>query len=126
MSSRLFVAALAAVLLSGLAGCSKDEPSTAPETSSASPSPSASAPVESDDPRSALVGSWRANDVDWTVHFAEDGTFTEDFEGNVDFRRGTYRVEDGIVLLVGDDGNTTEGELSGETINFELGMLERL
>ncbi|MFS0886721.1 hypothetical protein [Aeromicrobium sp. 179-A 4D2 NHS] len=124
MSSRLFVAALAAVLLSGLAGCAKDEPSTAPETSSPSPSPTAT--VESDDPRSALVGSWRANDVDWTVHFAEDGTFTEDFEGNVDFRRGTYRVEDGIVLLVGDDGNTTEGELSGETINFELGMLERL
>lgn len=122
MSSRLFVAALAAVLLSGVAGCSKDEPAAAPETSSTTPSPT----VPSDDPRSALVGSWRADQADWTVHFAADGTFTEDFEGNVDFRRGTYRVEDGIVFLVGDDGNTTEGELSGETINFKLGMLERL
>lgn len=122
MSSRLFVAALAAVLLSGVAGCSKEEPSTAPESSSTTPSPT----VPSDDPRSALVGSWRADDADWTVHLAADGTFTEDFEGNVDFRRGTFRVEDGIVFLVGDDGNTTEGELSGDTINFKLGMLERL
>ena len=122
MSSRLFVAALAAVLLSGVAGCSKEEPSTAPESSSTTPSPT----VPSDDPRSALVGSWRADDADWTVHLAADGTFTEDFEGNVDFRRGTFRVEDGIVFLVGDDGNTPEGELSGDTINFKLGMLERL
>lgn len=122
MSSRLLVAAVATLALGGLAGCAKDEPATPAEPSATTPS----ATVESDDPRSALVGSWRADDANWTVHFAADGTFTEDFEGNVDFRRGTYRVEDGIVFLEGDDGQTTEGELAGETINFKLGMLERL
>ncbi|WP_313407409.1 hypothetical protein [Aeromicrobium sp.] len=122
MSSRLLVAAVATLALGGLAGCAKDEPATPAEPSATTPS----ATVESDDPRSALVGSWRADDANWTVHFAADGTFTEDFEGNVDFRRGTYRVQDGIVFLEGDDGQTTEGELAGETINFKLGMLERL
>ncbi len=122
MSSRLLVAAVATLALGGLAGCAKDEPATPAEPSATTPS----ATVESDDPRSALVGSWRADDANWTVHFAADGTFTEDFEGNVDFRRGTYHVQDGIVFLEGDDGQTTEGELAGETINFKLGMLERL
>ena len=122
MSSRVLVAAIATVLLSGLAGCAKDEPSTSPAPTSETPS----ATVPSDDPRAALVGAWRSNEADWTVRFAADGTFVEDFEGNVDFRRGTYRVEDGIVYLEGDDGNTTEGELHGERINFKLGMLERL
>lgn len=122
MSSRLLVAAVATLALGGLAGCAKDEPATPAEPSATTPS----ATVESDDPRSALVGSWRADDANWTVHFAADGTFTEDFEGNVDFRRGTYRVQDGIIFLEGDDGQTTEGELAGETINFKLGMLERL
>jgi len=122
MSSRVFVAAVATVLLSGLAGCAKDEPATSPEPSATTPS----ATVPADDPRAALVGSWRADEASWTVHFKEDGTFTEDFEGTVDFRRGTYRVEDGLVYLEGDDGNTTEGEIDGERLNFKLGMLERL
>lgn len=122
MSSRLVATALATVLLAGLAGCAKDEPATPADPTT----PATSATVPSNDPRAALAGSWRADDADWTVHFAEDGTYTEDFEGNVDFRRGTYRVEDVIVYLDGDDGETTEGEISGETINFKLGMLERL
>jgi len=122
MSSRLLAAAVAAALLGGLAGCAQDEPATPTEPTATTASPT----VASDDPRSSLVGSWRADDANWTVHFAADGTFTEDFEGNVDFRRGSYRVEDGIVFLEGDDGQTTEGEISGETINFKLGMLERL
>ncbi|MFO6454314.1 MULTISPECIES: hypothetical protein [unclassified Aeromicrobium] len=122
MSSRLAATALATVLLAGVAGCAKDEPATPSDPTSQTPS----ATVPTDDPRAALVGSWRADEADWTVHFAADGSFTEDFEGNVDFRRGAYRVEDGIVYLDGDDGESTEGELSGETINFKLGMLERL
>ncbi|GAA3546006.1 hypothetical protein AFL01nite_24460 [Aeromicrobium flavum] len=122
MSSRLVATAVATVLVAALAGCAKDEPATPADPTTATPS----ATVPSDDPRAALVGSWRADDADWTVHFAEDGTYTEDFEGNVDFRRGAYRVEDGIVFLDGDDGETTEGEISGETLNFKLGMLERL
>jgi hypothetical protein len=122
MSSRLVATAVATVLLAALAGCAKDGPATPADPTTATPS----ATVPSDDPRTELAGSWRADEADWTVHFAEDGTFTEDFEGNVDFRRGTYRVEDGIVFLEGDDGETTEGEISGETINFKLGMLERL
>lgn len=122
MSSRLLLAAVAVVALGGLAGCAKDEPATPAEPTATTASPT----VESDDPRSALIGSWRADDANWTVHFGADGTFTEDFEGNVDFRRGTYRVEDGIVFLEGDDGQTNEGEIAGETINFRLGMLERL
>jgi len=122
MSSRLVATAAATVLLAALAGCAKDEPATPAAPSTQTPS----ATVPSNDPRADLVGSWRADEANWTVHFAEDGTFTEDFEGNVDFRRGKYRVEDEIVFLEGDDGETTEGELSGETINFKLGMLERL
>lgn len=121
MSSRLAATALATVLLTGLAGCAKDEPATPSDPTSATPS--ATAP--SDDPRAALVGSWRDDDADWTVHFAADGSFTEDFEGHADFRRGSYRVEDGIVYLDGDDGETNEGELAGETIAFKLGTLER-
>ena len=122
MSSRLAATAVALVLFTGLAGCAKEEPATPSDPTSATPS----ATVPSQDPRADLVGSWRADEADWTVHFAADGTFTEDFEGNVDFRRGAYRVEDAIVYLDGDDGETTEGELSGDTINFKLGMLERL
>jgi len=124
MSKRLMATAAAIALLSGLAGCAQDEPetaSTAVTEASTAPTTAASA-----DPGTALVGTWRADAADWTVHFNEDGTFTEDFEGNVDFRRGTYRVEDDTVHLEGDDGESSEGELSGDTINFRLGMLERL
>lgn len=123
MSKRLLVAAIAAVLLAGAAGCSTDEATPAATLSTATTEVPTTLPT--DDPRSAIVGTWRADAADWTVYFNEDGTFTEDFEGNVDFRSGEYRVEDDVVYLDGGDGETTEGELSGDTINFKLGMLER-
>ena len=47
------------------------------------------------------------------MHFEEDGTFTEDFEGLTDFRVGKYEVEGDIVRLIGDDGNTDEGKVIG-------------
>ncbi len=124
MSFRVRVSAVTvatAFLIGGLAGCAEDDASTPADPTSATPS----ATVDSQDPAAAIVGSWRSEEADWTVHFADDGTFVEDFEGNKDFRSGTFTVEGSVVNLVGDDGNTNSGELSGETIAFKLGTLER-
>lgn len=121
MFGRLTAVTVIAVTTVALGGCSQEaEPAPAPATQTTS-----SPAIPSSDPRAAIVGTWRAEDADWTVHFNDDGTFSEDFEGNVDFRTGTFRVEDDMVYLDGGDGETNEGELSGDTINFKLGLLER-
>lgn len=122
-------AALAACLV--LTACGDDEP--APETS---PTPSATASAEPSDPSptatspsalpetaSDLVGTWRDDTADWTAHFAADGTFTWDFQGNVDFLTGTYTLEDGVVTFSGLDGNDLVGQVTPDGLVFDLGTL---
>ena len=122
-------AAIASVLAT-LAGCgtyngSTDDPTTSSETtSSSSPSPVATNAT----PEAAvdLVGDWEDPDEKWIVHFRDDGTYVEDYQGVKDFRVGEYSIEGDTVKLEGDDGNTDEGTVEGETLVFELGTLERV
>jgi hypothetical protein len=110
-----------------LSGCgsSSDEPTDEP--TSASPSASESASATSEVPATAddLVGDWTAPSAEWTVHFKDDGTFVEDYQGVTDFRVGTYEIAEGTVSLIGDDGNTDKGAVEGDTLVFKLGTLAR-
>lgn len=122
--------ATAAFLLVALTACSpfggeSDDPTP---SASASESSSPSAPATNAAPEAAadLVGDWEDPDEKWIVHFRDDGTFVEDYQGVKDFRVGEYTVENGKVMLGGDDGNTDEGEIEGETLVFKLGTLERV
>lgn len=116
---------VAVTTLLALSGCNlggdQAEPGITPSTSS-SASPSASETVAEVD----LVGSWEDADAQWTVHFNDDGTFVEDFQGITDFRVGTYEVDGETVSLIGDDGNTTTGAVTGATLVFKLGTLTRI
>ena len=122
--------ATAACLLVALAACDplggSDEPTSTP-SASASKSPTASptptgVPAQPTD----LVGDWEDKDAKWTVHFRDDGTYVEDYQGVKDFRVGKYTLEDGTVTLEGDDGNSDKGRVEGETLVFNLGTLERV
>ena len=121
--------ATAALLLAVLAGCgtytgSSDDSTPSETASSSTPSPSATAdalPEEEAD----LVGDWEDPKEKWTVHFRDDGTYVEDYQGVKDFRVGEYTVDGDTVTLEGDDGNTDEGTIEGETLVFKLGTLER-
>jgi hypothetical protein len=122
--------ATAALLLAALAGCgtytgSSDDSTPSETATSSTPSPSATTdtlPGEEAD----LVGDWEDPKEKWTVHFRDDGTYVEDYQGVKDFRVGEYTVENGKVVLEGDDGNTDDGEIEGETLVFKLGTLERV
>ena len=122
--------ATAALLLAVLTGCGtytgSTDDATPSETASAStPSPSATTdalPEEEAD----LVGDWEDPKEKWTVHFRDDGTYVEDYQGVKDFRVGEYTVDGDTVTLEGDDGNTDEGTIEGETLVFKLGTLERV
>ncbi len=125
MNLRMTLAtSVAATILLALSGCNDGgDDTSAGGTPSASGSASPTA-TESPD-TAALVGDWEDTEAQWTVHFNPDGTFVEDFQGIVDFRVGTYQVKDETVSLVGDDGNTTTGTISGDTLVFDLGTLTR-
>lgn len=115
-----------ALLLLGACGKSdspKDEP-TATKSTSASQSTPTSEPTS--DAASELVGDWHDVDAKWVVHFHDDGTFVEDFEGVTDFRVGKYTVDGSTVSLIGDDGNTDPGTIEGDTLVFKLGTLTRM
>ena len=121
--------ATAALLLAVLAGCdtytgSSDDSTPSETASSSTPSPSATTgtlPEEEAD----LVGDWEDPKEKWTVHFRDDGTYVEDYQGVKDFRVGEYTVDGDTITLEGDDGNTDEGAIEGETLVFKLGTLER-
>jgi hypothetical protein len=122
-------ATAAAFLLAALAGCgtspgSSDDATPSETASSSTPSPSATnaVPEEAAD----LVGDWEDPKEKWTVHFRDDGTYVEDYQGVEDFRVGEYAVDGDTVTLEGDDGNTDEGAIEGETLVFKLGTLERV
>ncbi len=111
-----------AVVLLTLGGCNNASDGAAP-----TPSPSTSGSATPTAPetvgKTELVGDWQARDAEWTVHFNDDGTFVEDFQGITDFRVGTYDVEGETVSLIGDDGNTSTGKITGVTLVFKLGTL---
>ena len=125
---RIATTAIACVL-SALAGCgtytgNSDDATPSETATSSTPSPSATnaTPEEPAD----LVGDWEDPKEDWTVHFRDDGTYVEDYQGVKDFRVGEYTVDGDTVRLEGDDGNTDEGTIEGETLVFKLGTLERV
>ncbi|MGH3474195.1 MAG: hypothetical protein ACRDOT_04695 [Aeromicrobium sp.] len=125
---RIATTAIACVL-AALAGCgtyngSSDEATPTETASSSTPSPVATNAV----PKAAvdLVGDWEDPDEKWTVHFRDDGTYVEDYQGVKDFRVGEYSIDGDTVKLEGDDGNTDEGTVDGETLVFDLGTLERV
>jgi hypothetical protein len=124
------VTAIAGIALVGLGGCGKDdEPSDQPassESTTTSSSPSTPTSEPTTDAASDLVGDWHDVKATWVVHFHEDGTFVEDFEGVTDFRVGKYSVDGSTVSLIGDDGNTDQGKIEGETLVFKLGTLTRV
>ncbi len=78
------VTAILGLVLLGVSGCGKsdspqDEP-TATETSTTD-SPTTPTPEATIDDASDLVGDWQDVDAEWVVHFNDDGTFVEDFQG---------------------------------------------
>ncbi len=115
---------VAVATLLALAGCDRGSDDAVP---AASPSTSESATPASSEPtdKADLIGDWADAKAQWTVHFNEDGTFVEDFQGIVDFRVGTYELSGETVSLIGDDGNTTTGTVTGVTLVFTFGTLIR-
>ena len=132
MNPRMTVATVAlmtasAGLLSACTDSGDTSTSPTPSTStSASPTPSVDS---SSDGSIAIRGDWEAPEAQWIVHFEEDGTFTEDYQGLSDFRVGKYEVEGDTVRLIGDDGNTNEGKVTGTgddtALEFKLGTLKK-
>ena len=125
--TRATAVVLTALLALSACGPGGDEakPGLSPNTStstSASASPTATATAAGAE---ELVGDWADTEADWAVHFNTDGTFVEDFQGITDFRVGTYEVDGETVSLIGDDGNTTTGTITGVTLVFKLGTLIR-
>lgn len=118
MTLRTTLVALITLGLMFVSGCG-----TSPEASEPTPEPTAS---EETTETIDIVGTWYSEDEDWTVHFQPDGIFTEDFQGHEDFRTGDWRVDGDVVVLEGADGNTTEGSIQGDTIDFSLGTLTRV
>lgn len=134
MNRRMSVATVGALTatVALLSGCSSGG-STSPRDPATASAPSEPGPTPSVDSSAsgsiAIRGDWEAPEAEWIVHFEEDGTFTEDFESLTDFRVGKYEVEGDVVRLIGDDGNTDEGKVSGSgddtQIEFNLGTLKR-
>lgn len=132
MNRRMSLATgIAALALSTLAACGSDDGPGTPEGSSpsssasASASPTSAAPTEDPADAADLAGTWRDDEADWTVTFKADGTFSEDFQGVPEFRTGDYEVTDGVVTLMGGDGNDDEGTIKDGTLVFKLGTLVR-
>lgn len=121
MNIRVAFASIAFVLVLATAGCATENGNEPPPAPTATPtSPQTTEQV------SEIVGTWEDESVEWVVHFAADGTFTEDFQGHEDFRTGVWREAGGTVYLEGGDGNTSEGTFADGKIKFRLGTLERV
>jgi glucose/arabinose dehydrogenase len=123
------VTAIVGVALLGLGACGKsdgpeDSPTPSETTTTSSPSTPTSEPTPED--AAGIVGDWQDVEAKWVVHFHKDGTFVEDFEGVTDFRVGKFTVDGTTVSLIGDDGNTDQGKIEGESLVFKLGTLTRM
>lgn len=117
--------AVLGIAMATLGACGSDTGSdgSSPSTSGAtSESPSADSP----DPATALQGDWQIPAENYVLHLKSDGTFTEDFQGVVDFRTGTYSVDGETLSLEGGDGNTDDAMITGDTLVFTLGTATRL
>ena len=122
MSKRLAIAAIAASTVVSLSGCARDD---APAASTPTASTAPTSATTSSSAAADLVGTWRDAEADWTVHFNAEGTFVEDYQGNKGFRNGQYNVTVTTVTLEGDDGESTEGTITDDTLVFRLGTLVR-
>jgi len=124
--------AIAGAVLTMLAGCGTSESDGSsgeipPPSASPTPSISEAPSVDPNDPAAvALRGDWEIKAENYVLHLVEDGTFIEDFQGVVDFRTGKYSVDGDTISLVGDDGNTDDGKIVGDTLEFTLGTATRL
>ena len=123
--------ALTAAALTLLSACGSDSSDGAAVDPTATPTPTAVSEAPSVDPQDpsavALRGDWEIPSEQYVLHLVEDGTFTEDFQGVIDFRTGKYEVDGDTVLLVGDDGNTDKGTVvDDDTLKFTLGTATRL
>lgn len=130
MHSRVTLAT-AVLSIAVLTGCGSDgsdgETASPSPSASASPSISEAPSVDPEDPAAVeLRGDWEITAEDYVLHLIEDGTFIEDFQGVIDFRTGKYSVEGDTLSLVGDDGNTDEGKIVGETLVLGLGTATRV
>jgi hypothetical protein len=118
------LAALTLVLLLALtAGCGRWNGRVGPEpthTTAATAAPTGTPTKASD-----LVGDWSDPAAEWTVHFKDDGTYVQDFQGVKGFMSGTYRLEGDQVQLISGEGDADLGTVNGETLIFRLGTLTR-
>lgn len=128
-----FLLALTVIPALAVGGCAQvRELIGTPATPTAEPTvhiitPSTSPTVPSSIKTAAdVVGTWSDPKAQWTVHFAANGNYVEDFEGVSGFRNGTYKVHNDRVFLVGADGEADTGQITGETIVFQLGTLTRV
>ena len=131
MNLRMTMAtALASVTLTVLTGCGKsadNTPEPAPNAGTSSSATPSADPSTSSTPKAGdLTGDWHDTKAQWTVHFHQDGTYVEDFQGLTNFRVGTYKVDGDTVSLIGDDGDTDKGTVTGDTLVFRLGTLTRI
>lgn len=121
--------ATAALAVVTLAGCGSDGSAGegAKPSPSASPTTSQAPSVDPQDPAAAaLLGDWEIPAEEYVLHLIEDGTFVEDYMGVEDFLTGKFSVEGDTISLVGDDGNTSEGKIVGETLELPLGAATRI
>ncbi len=120
---------LIALALTVLSGCGKpadNSPDPAPNAGTTSSSAPATSATPTTPAALDLTGNWHAPAAQWTVHFHQDGTYVEDFQGVTNFRVGTYKLEGDTVSLIGDDGDTDKGTVTGDTLVFRLGTLTRI
>ncbi|AWB92938.1 hypothetical protein C3E78_12390 [Aeromicrobium chenweiae] len=124
------------IALMVLTGCGSDSEGsdggggevTSPTTSTPTPPITTEAPsVDPEaDGAAALRGDWEIPSEDYVLHLIEDGTFVQDYQGIEDFRTGKWSVDGTKISLVGDDGDTDEGTISGDTLVFQLGTATRV
>lgn len=132
MKTRMAIATFSLVVGAfALTACNHDEPAaidpTATSTTTATTEPTAAPPATISAPAD-LVGDWEDTEAEWVVHFKDDRTFVQDFQGQENFGTGTYDVEDGKVLLTEDeplDGGPLEGKIEDQKLVFKLGTLTR-
>lgn len=126
MTMATAAAGLALALLTAC-GTSEDAPDVTSPTSEATSAPTATPSVDASSKGAiALRGDWEIPKEDYILHLKEDGTFVEDYQGIVDFRVGKYSVDDDVISLIGDEGDTDKGKVVDDTLVLGLGTATRM